>query len=117
MRALGSQQQPELFSDELRSQVTRSRQSVHCTETLFRPRNHRGTKAVGCDCPPGGLDRIQYPAEPSSGVRQNSYRAERTRTRQREGPRRVAEDAFSQERIAGGARLAAGLHEMSEGTR
>src|ERR1700687_5110244 len=47
MRASGRKQQSKSLPDELRSQVTRGRQSVHCAEALFRPGDHRGTNAAG----------------------------------------------------------------------
>jgi hypothetical protein len=56
-----------------------------------------GTKAPGCHRAARGLDRVEYPAQPRPGIRKDSYRAERSRSRQGTRAFGMAEDAFPQE--------------------
>jgi hypothetical protein len=44
-----------------------------------------------------GLDRVEYPAQPRPGFRQDSDRAKRCRSREGFSARGMAEDAFPQE--------------------
>ena len=53
-------------------------------------------KPLAADRATRGLDRVEYPAQPGPGVRQDSYRAERPRSREGACPCGMAEDAFSQ---------------------
>src|ERR1700722_7092031 len=112
MRAPGCEQQSKSAPDELRPQVARSRQSVYRTEALFRPRDHRGTKATGCHRATRGLDRFKYLAQPRPRGRQDSYRAEWSNSPEGSRTRRMAKDAFSQKQVTGDTRLVARRHEM-----
>src|SRR5258705_4060844 len=109
---LAASNNPNLFLMKYDLKSLARRQSVHRPKALFRSRDHRGTKATGCHRAARGLDRVQYPAQPHPGVRQDSYRSSRRRSRKGLGARGMAKDAFPQRRIAGDARLVARRHEM-----
>jgi hypothetical protein len=74
----------------LRSSTCSSCRSIFC------PRYHRGAAAALADGTARRLGRFENPARPGPGVGQDTYRAERHRSRKGAGSRGMAENAVPQ---------------------